>query len=90
MKNEVVARTKKSRKANKRATKAGRRSSSELGAVSWVEEQEAAYRFKESMVEKADGTDERGAYPMWYGWVISKAFIEGAKWERSRSSTHRI
>jgi hypothetical protein len=40
----------------------------------------AAYAYVESVKDTAD--DKTDAYPMWYGWALRVAFLEGAKWAR--------
>ena len=48
------------------------------------EEVEAAYRFVDRMVEKAD--DYNGNAPLWHGWALREAFLGGIKWREKEKN----
>ena len=41
---------------------------------------DAGYNFVDRNIPRADGWD--GPAPWWYGWMVRRAFWEGAKWAR--------
>lgn len=43
----------------------------------WVD---AGWRFREELVPRADSW--LGHAPLWHGWAIMDAFIEGIKWAK--------
>jgi hypothetical protein len=50
-----------------------------------IEDLKAADAFRDTLLEKADGHDEGGA-PLWFGWAIMSAFLEGAEYARQQKS----
>ena len=43
---------------------------------------EAAYRFVDIMKQRAD--TYIGVAPLWHGWALREAFLEGIKWQISQ------
>ncbi len=43
---------------------------------------EVAYKFVDTMITKAD--DYHDNAPLWYGWALREAFLEGIKWQISQ------
>lgn len=49
---------------------------------------DAAYKFVESMVQRADSA--AGGAPMWFGWALTDAFLAGVEFSRHKTGTTKL